>query len=103
MRAKVLLLAIAITVATVSFVRLSTVAPEGAVIFEREFCVKCHTLRGHGMGVINITGVTERRSRAWIMDQLTDARLHSSRSGMPRFGHLSHAEKNALIKYLAGP
>lgn len=103
MRARVLLLAIAIAVAAVLFVGYSIVAPEGAEIFERESCVKCHTLRGHGMGVINLTGVTERRSRAWIIDQLTDARLHSPRSGMPRFGHLSQAEKDALLKYLARP
>jgi mono/diheme cytochrome c family protein len=77
-------------------------APDGAEIFKRENCVKCHSLRGQGLGVRDLTGVAGRRSRAWIRDQITNPRLHDPHPGMPSFAHLSGREVAALIDYLEG-
>jgi mono/diheme cytochrome c family protein len=76
--------------------------PEGEELFVRENCGKCHTLRGQGLGIINLTGVSESRSRAWMRDQIVNPRLHDPHPGMPSFAHLSDREIAALIDYLEG-
>lgn len=75
---------------------------KGKAIFRQEGCVRCHVLRGMGMGVIDLSRVTEKRSDAWIRDQITDSRRHNPASGMPRFGYLSDAEIDNLIRFLHG-
>jgi mono/diheme cytochrome c family protein len=77
-------------------------APDGAEIFNRENCIKCHSLKGEGIGLIDLTGVSERRSREWIQDQITNPRLHDPHPGMPSFAHLSDREVAALIDYIEG-
>jgi cbb3-type cytochrome oxidase cytochrome c subunit len=77
---------------------------DGQTIFKEEGCVKCHVFHGMGMGIIDLTKVTKRRSDTWIRDQITDARIHDPGSGMPRFGFLSDDEINSLIEFLhTGP
>lgn len=75
-------------------------APDGAELFRRENCVKCHILRGQGLGVRDLTDVAKRRSRAWIRDQIINPRLHNPHPGMPSFAHLSGREMSALIDHL---
>ena len=84
------------------FVGYSLFPPAGGEIFVRENCDKCHTLRGKGIGVIDLTDVTQRRSRTWIREQIIDGRRHDPQSGMPRFGHLPGKEIKALIDHLEG-
>jgi cbb3-type cytochrome oxidase cytochrome c subunit len=79
---------------------VSCIQPEGAEIFTREGCILCHRHGGIGHGTVDLTNVTERRSEAWIRDQIHDARLHSPDSGMPSFAHLSPQEVDALIRFL---
>lgn len=77
-------------------------APDGAELFDLENCVKCHSFRGRGMGVIDLTDVAKRRSRTWIHDQIVNSRLHYPNPGMPSFAHLSRRQINALVDYLEG-
>jgi cbb3-type cytochrome oxidase cytochrome c subunit len=81
---------------------LGASAPDGAELFVRENCDKCHTLRGEGLGTHNLTGISERRSRTWLRDQIVNPRLHDPHPGMPSFAHLSRREVEALIDYLDG-
>lgn len=75
---------------------------KGKAIFREEGCVKCHVFRGTGMGVIDLSHVTKHRSDTWIRDQIMDSRRHNPYSGMPRFGYLSEAEVDNLIRFLHG-
>ncbi len=68
-------------------------------IFKSE-CVKCHTFKGIGSGIVDLSNVTERRSDIWIKDQIEDARRHDEGSGMPRFRDaLTGAEIDSLIQF----
>lgn len=78
-------------------------APDGAELFGRMGCVKCHVFKGRGIGEINLTEVCRRRSATWMHDQITNARLHKEDSGMPSFGFLSDRQIDALIHYLRRP
>jgi cbb3-type cytochrome oxidase cytochrome c subunit len=74
--------------------------PDGAELFRREGCVNCHSFRGKGGSMApDLTGVTKRRNRSWIRDQINDPKKHNPDSRMPSFGHLSRREVSALIKY----
>jgi cbb3-type cytochrome oxidase cytochrome c subunit len=75
---------------------------DGGEIFVRENCDKCHTLRGEGLGTIDLTDITQRRSRTWIREQIIDGRRHDPQSGMPRFGHLPEKDIKALTDHLEG-
>jgi cbb3-type cytochrome oxidase cytochrome c subunit len=77
-------------------------ASDGAEVFKRENCGKCHSLRGEGIGLIDLTGISGRRSRAWMRDQIVNPRLHDPHPGMPSFAHLSDREIAALIDYIEG-
>jgi cbb3-type cytochrome oxidase cytochrome c subunit len=77
--------------------------PDGAELFGREGCVKCHVFKDRGMGKINLNEVCRRHSAAWMHDQITNARLHREDSGMPSFGFLSDRQIEALISYLRQP
>jgi cbb3-type cytochrome oxidase cytochrome c subunit len=74
----------------------------GKSVFHDEGCVKCHRYRGMGMGVIDLSRVTEHRSDTWIQDQIVDSRKHNPSSGMPRFGYLQEEEIEALLRFLHG-
>lgn len=69
-------------------------------IFKSE-CVKCHSFKGIGSGIIDLDDVTEYRSDIWIKDQIIDARRHDTDSGMPRFGDaLTEEEIDSVIQFL---
>jgi cbb3-type cytochrome oxidase cytochrome c subunit len=73
---------------------------DGKTIFRQEGCTSCHVLRGTGFGAIDLSDVTERKTDAWIRDQIKNARLHDPDSGMPGFGHLEDRELDALVGFL---
>ena len=69
-------------------------------VFKSE-CVKCHSFKGIGSGIIDLDDVAEYRSDTWIRDQIEDARRHDPNSGMPRFvDALTSAEIDMLIQFL---
>jgi mono/diheme cytochrome c family protein len=74
---------------------------DGSQVFKREGCSNCHSFKGHGGEMApDLTGVTHRRSTAWIKQQLRDPKSHNPNSPMPSFDHLSWWEVHAIIKYL---
>ncbi len=73
---------------------------DGLTIFKQEGCVKCHVYDDVGIGVIDLTDVTQRRSDTWIRDQIRTPRKHDRGSGMPSFDHLSDDELDNLIEFL---
>ncbi len=99
---KLFLAAVVVLLLLTVFVGYLLFPPDGGEVFVRENCDKCHTLRGKGLGTIDLTDVTQRKSRTWIREQIIDGRRHDPQSGMPRFGHLPEKEIKALIDYLEG-
>ena len=75
-------------------------SPKDAKGMFKSECVKCHTYKGIGSGIIDLSDVTEYRSDTWIKDQIIDARRHDPNSGMPRFGFLSEGEIDSLVQFL---
>lgn len=75
----------------------------GAKIFWREQCKECHTIKGKGGAVgPNLTTVGSRRSRDYIVRQITDPRSHNPNTAMPSFkGRLTEQEINELADYLS--
>lgn len=76
-------------------------SPDGETLFMREKCFDCHSFKGRG-GAIGpeLTGVTGRRSRDWIRDQIRHPERHNPDSRMPGYRHLSTKEMHALVSYL---
>ncbi len=75
--------------------------PDGAEIFKREGCINCHSFKGVGGSAgPELTAVKERRTDAWIRQQIRDSRSHNPATIMPSFSHLSHRDISALIAYL---
>ena len=76
-------------------------SPEGAILFERERCIYCHSFKGHGAHVgPDLTDIAKRRGDDWIRDQIRNPRLHNPSPGMPGHEHLSRRQIDALIRYL---
>lgn len=101
-RGKYLALSLAVAALFAMYSIFSHEPRSGKSIFHDEGCVKCHRFRGTGMGVIDLSRVTEHRSDAWIREQIMDSRRHNPASGMPRFGHLPKDEIEALLEFLHG-
>ena len=79
---------------------MSTQSRPGKQLFKDEGCFKCHVFKGIGLGNVNLTEVTKRRSEQWIQDQIINPKSHNPSSGMPSFeGKLTRAEINSLIRY----
>ncbi|MEJ2184060.1 MAG: c-type cytochrome [Nitrospirota bacterium] len=74
--------------------------PDGEAVFKKQGCVRCHHIHGVGEGPVSLNGVTKRRSDTWIRQQIEDARIHNSTSGMPSFGYLPRAKIKALVRFL---
>lgn len=75
--------------------------PDGEVIFRREGCVGCHSVRGlGGMAGPELTVAARRRSYLWLRRQIRYPRSHNPQSRMPSYQHLKEAELCALIRYL---
>jgi len=96
----IIVMAVIVIGVIVYFVVRSAETRDGETIFRQEGCVKCHVFHGIGIGIIDLTKVTEQRSDTWIQDQIVDARRHDPGSGMPRFGYLSESEIDSVIKFL---
>jgi cbb3-type cytochrome oxidase cytochrome c subunit len=73
----------------------------GEEIYIREGCGKCHSFKGHGGALASdLTSVTHRRSKTWIMNQIKNPKAHNPDSRMPEFKHLSVIERYAISQYL---
>jgi|Deesub1362A_J573_1020465.scaffolds.fasta_scaffold13774_2 cbb3-type cytochrome oxidase cytochrome c subunit len=80
---------------------LASCAPDGAKLFQKEGCINCHRYKGVGGSICpDLTDVTKRKSEAWIRQQIKDPTVNNPNSKMPRFGHLSDKEIDAIISYL---
>jgi len=76
-------------------------ASKGREIYVREGCGKCHNFKGHGGAMApDLTSVTQRRSKTWIMTQIKNPKSHNPDSRMPDFDHLSIIERYAISQYL---
>lgn len=76
-------------------------APDGAKIFDRENCRACHRFKGKGGSICpDLTDVKNRRSDAWIRQQLKDSSVNNPDSTMQSYDHLSEKEIQAIIDYL---
>jgi len=96
----ILLMVTAIALITALFPITACSQKDARGIFKSE-CVKCHTYKGIGSGIIDLSDVTQYRSDTWIRDQIEDSRRHDPNSGMPRFvDALTSAEIDMLIKFL---
>lgn len=94
------LLIVTALISSAALILLLGCAPKDArSLFESE-CTKCHTFKGIGSGIIDLSNVTTRRSDTWIKDQIIDARRHDPNSGMPRFGFLPEKQIDELIEFL---
>ena len=89
------------SVLLIFILNLLQAASNGGEIYEREGCGKCHSFKGHG-GVLapDLTSVTQRRSKTWIMTQIKNPKAHNPDSRMPDFDHLSIIERYAISQYL---
>jgi mono/diheme cytochrome c family protein len=74
---------------------------DGAILFQRERCIYCHTFKGKGATIgPDLTDVSKRRSDEWLRDQIRDPKLHYLDPGMPGHKYLSKKEINDLTQYL---
>lgn len=78
-------------------------ASMGKEIYMREGCGNCHNFKGHGGAMApDLTSVTQRRSKIWIMTQIKNPKAHNPYSRMPDFNNLSIIERYAISQYLKG-
>jgi mono/diheme cytochrome c family protein len=100
MKLKILLMiSSALLVCAILFFALSL--PDGERLFAEQGCINCHRFKGKGGGIgPDLTDISKRRSGAAMREHIRNARLHNPRSPMPPFGHLSHREIEAIVKYL---
>lgn len=76
-------------------------APDGAALFEREGCRRCHRFKGSGGSLApDLTTVINTRSDDWIKRQIQEPSANSGQTRMPDYRHLSRSEINALLAYL---
>ncbi|MBI5641009.1 MAG: c-type cytochrome [Nitrospirae bacterium] len=74
----------------------------GAELFRKEGCIDCHSFKGRGGSIgPELTGVSKRRSRKWMTDQIRDPQSHNPDTRMPSFSHLSIIETYSLVRYLS--
>jgi cbb3-type cytochrome oxidase cytochrome c subunit len=73
---------------------------EGDVLFEKAGCINCHSFKGKGGMVSDLTAVTQRRSERWIQQKIRNPKKNHPNSRMPEFEHLSEFEIRAIIRYL---
>lgn len=77
--------------------------PRGAVIFQNNRCIECHTIRGKGGSAgPNLTAVGSRRSRNYIFEQIKNPKSHNENTNMPSFSSLPEQDINDLADYLSG-
>lgn len=75
--------------------------PDGAALFDKEGCRACHRFKDKGGSICpDLTDVKNRRSDAWIRQQLIDSSVNNPNATMQSFSHLSEKEIQAIIDYL---
>lgn len=80
---------------------LAQTVSKGGEIYVREGCGNCHSFKGHGGALApDLTSVTQRRSKIWIMTQIKNPKSHNPDSRMPESDHLSLIERYAISQYL---
>jgi quinol-cytochrome oxidoreductase complex cytochrome b subunit/cytochrome c2 len=73
---------------------------QGAMIYQTNQCGNCHTANGEGMKVgPALNGLSRRRTREWIENQIRRPQSHSPETMMPAFD-LPPREMDLLIAYL---
>lgn len=92
--------AVTITVLMAAALVVVACGPRNAEGLFKSECVKCHSYKGIGSGIIDLSDVTSYRSDTWIKDQIIDARRHDPNSGMPRFGFLEESQIDSLVEFL---
>jgi ubiquinol-cytochrome c reductase cytochrome b subunit len=75
-------------------------AVAGATIFRANQCGTCHTINGEGMKIgPALNGLSKRRSKEWVEQQIRNPQAHSSETMMPPY-KLSQSEMDSLVAYL---
>ncbi len=75
-------------------------AVKGAALFQNKGCIGCHAVREQGGEVgPHLDGEGTRRTRPWIVQQLTDPKIYKPDGIMPKL-ILSDQERNDLADYL---
>jgi len=76
------------------------VAVAGAMVFKANQCGTCHTVNGEGMKIgPALNGLSQRRSKEWVEEQIRNPQSHSSETMMPPY-KLSQSEMESLVTYL---
>ncbi len=75
-------------------------AVEGAMIFQKNGCVACHTLNGVG-GKIGreLNGLAQRRNEAWVIQHFQDPQKMSKGTSMPPY-KFNAADMQNIVSYL---
>ena len=101
MRKKTTILLLAISILCSITIGCVADTHEGAVLFEKERCINCHTFKGQGAQIgPDLTDIAKRRSDEWIRDQIRNPKLHFPNPRMPGHEYLSRKQINSIIKYL---
>ncbi len=101
MKKRLIIIAVILGILSMISIESKRDVPDGAVLFERERCIYCHSFKGRGEHVgPDLTEVAKRRSDEWLKDQIRNPRLHAPDSLMPPHEYLSRKEIKALIKFL---
>ena len=75
-------------------------AVAGATVYRANQCGTCHTINGEGMKIgPALNGLSKRRSREWIEEQIRNPQSHSAETMMPSF-RLAPSEMETLVAYL---
>lgn len=73
---------------------------EGAIIYQVNQCGTCHTANGEGTHLgPSLNGLSRRRSRESVEQQIRNPRAYSPNSMMPPY-NLSPEEMDRLVSYL---
>jgi len=86
-------------------IKLSPEAIMGQKIFETSGGPACHTISGVGgkIGPDLTNEYKKRRSRKWLITQITNPKAHNKNSIMPSFTNFSDTQLKELTAYLLSP
>ena len=76
-------------------------AVRGALIYQENMCGNCHLINGIGMTVgPPLNGVSERRTKDWLIGHFRDPEKYSPGTMMPAFDFPSQ-QMEAIVAYLS--